>query len=158
MLTQNHPVIDVLIEFFRVTNDKKYLRKAEKYVGFWLKNKNSKTGLIPESFKAGKVVQFKCRIDSMVDLHTNCLKLYELTGRKKYLEETISAVQAIKKYYYNDGWWYENVDSRTGEVRSHKNQTKFVGLSIRLYLLLDHVLKGGKIYDDPVIYSLSRDR
>jgi uncharacterized protein YyaL (SSP411 family) len=159
VLTQNHPVIDVFIEAYIVLNDKKYLDKAIGCTDFWLSKKNKKTGLIPEIIKSGKIINPNTRIDSFIDLHTICLKLYDITKDKKYLDESKSALDALFKYFVSeDNWWFESVDSTTGKGISNLNEIKFVGLPIRFYMLLNHILNGEGIYNNKEIYYLIRDR
>ena len=150
--TQNFPLIDIFIEIYRAFGEKGFLEKAVQCADFWLGLKTS-AGLVPEKPDCGYA-----RLDQSADFYTMLIKLYEISGKRRYLGEAKKGLRTFKYFLTDDGWWHERVDSRSGKPLQFPNQTKFVGGALRFFILMHEIMENKQIYKNEIIEYLVRDR
>lgn len=171
--TQNFTCIDLLVAIASNKDvagelKKECVRAAEKCTNFWLGFKNKKTKLIPDYLSPKKAVYNIAKLDQSADLYSSFLRMHELTGKKKYLNEAKNGAKALNNFFNNHGWWHRIIDVKTGKPAKNNqvpkkdrpaniNLTKYVGGALRLYLSLYEILDGKKISKGKVAL-LSRDR
>ena len=62
------------------------------------------------------------------------------------------------KYHSYQGALCEFVDLKNGNQFGKKIEIKFLALALKAFILHYLILKDNKIYDNGILYSLSRDR
>jgi len=156
-LSTNHPIIDALCDAFYFTDkkNKKYIDLAQKIADSWIEIKLP-TNLFPK-YK-------KCNyswLDDQIDLAISFGRLYELTSKEKYLEESRELIKSTLKYHYskNEKKLFENVDD-DGELKNLRTSPKYNSLAIKGLIYLKEILDGDKnIYgNDLYYYDLLKDR
>lgn len=166
-LESNHAILDVLLEKYIRFKETRWLRLAEDCANSWL-NLQRDSGLIPESPEEVRLLLRKTsiqklplhfsRLDSQVDFAVVLLKLYELTGRKEYYDSCFRIVEGVlTKHRFKNGFC-EFVDVENGERYGTTIETKFLTLFIKLPLICYEHLQGRRIYQNPILASLIRDR
>jgi len=154
--TQNHAVIDVLIESRLALGDDRCLGRAESCAGYWLAAQSA-IGLFPEGAR-GQVRWNKSVLDSHVDLLTVLLKLHKLTGERRYLDSFLRGMQGLLRYHRTGGDWAGEVDYVTGALVSDVMAVKFLGGLLRTLLFAHEVLRGNDPYQNLILRLLARDR
>lgn len=170
---QNFTVIDLLIDIAsktKIQSKSKLINTAMKCADFWIKVKDQKTQLIPDYISSkGKPKYFISKLDQSADLYSSFLRLYSLTGKRKYLTEAEVGAVVMKNYFGQKKWWFRIVNTKTGkpakdeEVPNNdkpagRNLTKYVGGALRFYLSLYEVRSGKSMQKDKLLWLLSRDR
>ena len=170
--TQNFSIIDLLLEAAvscPFLDKKELVQSAQDCADFWLSSKDN-TSLIPDYLESTGSAKFKiAKLDQTADFYSSLLRLYSVTGEKKYLNEAKLGAKLLKKYFAHGMWWSRIVSTGTGKVPSNnqapatdrpvrRNLTKYVGGALRFYLSLWSVLEGKDMYKDKLLWTLSRDR
>jgi hypothetical protein len=169
--TQNFTIIDLLITLSeRVNYYPNLITAATTCADFWLAQKSSQTGLIPDYLlPSGDALYPVAKLDQTADLYSSFLRLHSITGDNKYLNEALLGASYMANTFGQSEWWYRIVDVTTGkpandEVVSpndrpaNRNLTKYVGGALRFYLSLYEVINDKHMYNDELLQIMSRDR
>lgn len=171
--TQNFALIDLFLEASIVSEkslSKKYIAAAEKCAHFWLKFKNGTTNLIPDYIQLDGTIIFPiAKLDQSADFYSSLLRLYSITGKKRYLKEVQVGAKVLADSFGESAWWHRVVNINTANLADDidapesdqpvgRNLTKYVGGALRFYLSLYLVEHGQNMYSDRLLRMLSRDR
>lgn len=156
-LGQNHPILNIYVDSYRLFEDEYFLNIAERCAEFWLEHQ-SPLGLFPVNPLGQDNQARRACLDPQTDLMVVLLKLYGLTHDDKYLDSVIRCLNAILHYYCTPYGLVWSVHSDTGEIVTARQHVKFLTLFLKIVMGLSEVLDGNDIYDDYNLYLLSRDR
>ena len=161
-LTKNNSLIEVLFDAYNIFNDNQFLVMAKNCCDIWI-SKQGKTSLFPERIHIDRIypLDWRMMLDANTDFGVNLLKLYELSGEKKYLLLADELLTSIFKFNKTTNGYILYVNYESGEpigLRSFFVKTKFNTLFLKLVLCMIEVRSGKKIFKDKLFWSLSRDR
>jgi len=152
-LFSNNTWMELLLDIFHDMGDEECLLAACRAAHAWLRRRTA-VGLIPNRDTDGFAA-----LDPLVDLAVNLLKLEQLTADGKWGEEAALVSSALERHYrqpYGLAW---KVDARTGKAAVTEIWTKYLGLYLKLRLVLNRVrAQGARIFADPHLRSLATDR
>jgi len=166
-LESNHAILDVLLQRYVQSKETKWLALSENCANSWLSLQKD-SGLIMEGpekvellFRKRSVPELPkhfSRLDSQVDFAIVLMKLHELTGKKEYYDSCFRILDGIlAKHTYKNGLC-EFVDVETEEKYGKTIETKFLTLFVKLPIVCFEILQGKKIYENPTLANLIRDR
>ena len=148
-LTQNFAVVDILCDIYWFINRyKRFLEFAEKIASSWIKLRWD-NGLFPR-FPGAK----HNHLDEQTDFCISLMRLYELTGKRKYraiAEETISSV--LEYHHTHEGYVLSVNDQ--GKVVDGTIAPKYNALLLKALILL---IDDRNIYTSESIHDLMEDR
>jgi len=166
-LESNHAILDVLLENYVQSKETKWLDLAENCADSWLALQRD-SGLIPEGPEKVKFLLRKrsipelpmhfSRLDSQVDFAIVLLKLHELTGKRGYYDSCFRILDGVLVKHRFENGLCEFVDIKTEEKYGKTIETKFLTLFIKLPIVCYEALQGKRIYENPTLANLIRDR
>ena len=149
-LLSSFAFIDLACDAIMLFKDELYLKSAVNLADNWLSLPSNKTGLFPRYFNSNQSY-----FDSETDMAVAFLKLYECTNEEKYLLKAKELLFGILNYHKTEAGFFLCVDLDTGIMTVDSIKTKFVALFIKLLHLCS---EPGKIYKDPILFMLAKDR
>lgn len=158
-LPDNHHILAMYADLYYYFKDQSFLEMLTKSVDKWLEFQHSETGLFPENplDQTGENGQ-RSIMDSNLDLSIVILKLYQLTGHKKYLDASQRCIDGMIRLMKRDYGYIEMVKTESGEVFIHsRNFVKYLSLFIKGLILLDQAIKGTNLYERK-LFLIARDR
>jgi hypothetical protein len=150
-LTPNFAVLDCLCDAYHVFKDESYLKLAVRMGDYWLSKQSKETGLLPLFPDEAPDSYLDSETDMLVAFH----KLAELTGDKRYKESADGIMDGILKHHHAEGGYYLKVDINTGKPTQEHFKTKFITLFLKALILYE---TEGKLYNDPDLFELLKDR
>lgn len=165
-LGNDHAMVDALIDIYLVTGYKKALRIATQNVDFWLSRQTSEgyfpQGVDNEEVTFAKWVKGKTpnmtRLDTLTDFGVMLLKMYEISGDKKYFIGCKKMIEGLVKHSSYCGSYVDIVNTTTLEKDYYKIETKFLFLLTKLFISFDQIENKRSIYKDELLKNLIRDR
>jgi len=145
-------ITDFFCDIYCKLNEEKCLLYAKKVADFWLKLQSKNTGLIPNQLD--KRATF---IDNETDFSVALMKLYSLTGEKKYKNTATNIVNGVIRFHRIKRGYVRSVDAESGEIVDYKIETKFTSLFLKPLIA---IASGNEIdiYKNQMLYNLLRDR
>ena len=153
-LADNHHILNIFLDASVYLKDESFLETARKNINFWLA-KRTPLGLMPE---LKRNYENAILLDTQVDMFINFLKAYNLTKNKEYLEAVVSGTKALRNYFRTDFGLVWCIEGDSGQVLRQNIFTKYLTLFLKLLLLLYQVQEGKDIYQDELLFDMSRDR
>ena len=153
-LAENGHISNIFLDAAVFLKEDSLLVAVNKNLDFWLANRTP-LGLFPEMKSDWPAAVL---LDSQVDMSIVFLKAYNVTGDQRYLTAVVDGTKALIKHFRAPGGWFWAIDGKTGQPVKDKIFTKYLALSLKLLALLDAVMDGKNIYNDPDLFDLSRDR
>jgi len=153
-LALSHSIIELQLDLYHEFGDEIYLQQAIDLTDKWLHRK-SPVNVIYETISGNEHYSL---LDPNVDFAVNLLKLFDKTGNDNYREKAFNIAGGIIEYFKAPKGYYWKVDTCNGNPLQRDIETKYLGLLLKLFLVLSEVHKGRSIFDDPIVRNLSRDR
>ena len=151
-LGTNHSFIELFLDIFYDMRDEEALQMACQTARAWL-TKRSKIGLIPDGDYTP--IAF---LDPHIDFTINLMKLWQITGDPFWRETTEEMERAVEKYYHQPFGLAWELDTETGKIVHSEIETKFLGLFLKLPLLLYFATHKGELMSDANLRKLATDR
>lgn len=152
-LFANNTWIELLLDIAHDMGDEECLLTACRAARAWMERRTH-VGLIPN-----RDADRCAALDPLVDLAVNLIKLDQLAEDREWGEAAALLSTALERYYrqpYGLAW---EADARTGEATVTEICTKYLGLYLKLRLLLHQMrTQGARIFSDPHLRSLATDR
>tara|TARA_Y100000590_G_scaffold449252_1_gene587091 strand:- start:14677 stop:16071 length:1395 start_codon:yes stop_codon:yes gene_type:complete len=165
-LGNDHAMVDALIGIYQATGFENAFTIAIKNVDYWL-SQQTEEGYFNQGVEGEKVTFAKwvkgnhpkmTRLDTLTDYGVMLLKVYELTGDKKYFIACKKMISALLKYSSYGKAYVDVINTRTLKKKDFMVETKFLFLLTKLFLSFDLINNNGSIYNNSVFKSLIRDR
>jgi len=148
-LTQNFSVIDILSDTYKfVSKKREYLDLAEKIVERWI-NEMWGINLVPRFPGA-----FYNHLDEQTDFCISLMRLYELTGKRKYQEIAQNIFEAVLKFHRATHGYISSVTNK-GKPLNLDISPKYNSLLLKAFILF---MEGGGIYKSHYLHNLMKDR
>lgn len=154
-LQHNHSIIELYLDLFHTFGDQNYLKRAGQLAQYWM-DQQTKIGLFPEFPERTELEE--ALLDPQVDMVVNLIKLFELTENRSYMDSARKCVQGVIQHFRLDHGYAWKVDSNTGTPIQTRIETKFLGLLIKGLIAMEVALRGDKIFENPLLWSICRDR
>jgi len=155
-LSINHPIIDAFCDaYYFVKKNQKWLDLAEKLANSW-EEIRFPTNLFPKS----KNQDFSW-LDDQIDIAISFGRLYELTGKERYLDVAKTTIKStFDKHYIESKQGLVEKVGRDGKVIDSSIHPKYNALAIKAFIFIEEVIEGNKkIYsDDSEIHEILKDR
>ena len=175
-LGHDHAMIDALLDIYLSTGFEKALIVAKSNIDYWL-SRQTDEGYFPQGAIGEKVLPpnrllsnrqkakwLKGETSNMarLDIHTDygvmLLKMYEITGDKKYFDACKSMIEGLVKHSSYSGAYVDIINTKTLKKDYFLIETKFLFLLTKLFTAFDLIEKNGSIYNNSLFKSLIRDR
>ena len=153
-LALSHSLIELQLDLYHELGDEIYLQDAVELTGRWLQRK-SQFEVINESIDENRHYSL---LDPNVDFAIDLIKLTEKTGDGHYRKEAFRIAGGILEYFKAPRGYYWKIDTITGNPLQSDIETKYLGLLIKLFIVLSKCHDGRSIFGDAIIRNLSRDR
>jgi uncharacterized protein YyaL (SSP411 family) len=169
-------MIDALLDIYLSTGFEKALIVAKSNIDYWL-SRQTDEGYFPQGAIGEKVLPpnrllsnrqkakwLKGETSNMarLDIHTDygvmLLKMYEITGDKKYFDACKSMIEGLVKHSSYSGAYVDIINTKTLKKDYFLIETKFLFLLTKLFTAFDLIEKNGSIYNNSLFKSLIRDR
>lgn len=148
-LAVHHPVVDALCDYYMlVEKNEVALGLAVRIAEAWL-NKRLANDSFPEY--DGGAYAF---LDDQVDFSISLMRLAEITGEQRYLDEAESTLHAALKLFPVKGGLISRV-SESGDTDSGRIEPKFNALFLKVPIILE---AGCRLYQDTKVHDLMKDR
>lgn len=149
-LEYNFPIIDILCDvYYYIEQNKSYLDFAEEIALSWIDNSCWSIGLFPKVYKGS----FN-HIDNQTDFCVSLVRIFELTGKRKYLDIAESILEGILKYHYTKDGYVTSIN-HDGEMVNRKIEPKYNALLLKALILFS---EDKNIYGNNYMYNLMKDR
>lgn len=165
-LGNDHAMVDALIDIYLATGFQEAFLIATKNMDYWLSRQND-NGYFPQGVNDEKVTFAKwfkgknpdmTRLDTLTDYGVMLLKMYELSGDKKYFNRCKKMIVGLINNSSYSGAYVDIVHTKTLEKKYFKIETKFLFLLTKLFITADLIEKNGSIYNNDLFKTLIRDR
>lgn len=148
-LLSSFAFLDMTCDAYELFGEEKYIESAKTLADKWIKLQSDTTGLFPKERK------LNCSyFDSETDMGVALLKLYTITHENRYLISVERVLEGLLKYHKKQNFSLE-VNIEDGSVVNSVIKTKFVALFVKLLHVYQY---RDEIYDDDIIFFLSKDR
>ena len=153
-LALSHSVIELQLDLYHQFNDKNYLRQAVKLTARWL-DRQSSLGVINENLSGD---EHYALLDPNVDFAINLVKLSEKTGHTVYMEKAFEIGKGLIEYFKGPAGYYWRIDTMDGRFLQATIETKYLGLLLKLFLVLIEANNKQTIFENHLLRNLARDR
>ena len=97
-------------------------------------------------------------LDPNVDFAINLVKLSEKTGHTMYMEKAFEIGKGLIEYFKGSGGYYWRIDTMNGRFLHTTIETKYLGLLLKLFLVLMEANNKQMIFENYLLRNLARDR
>lgn len=153
-LAHSHSIIELQLDLYHELDDEKYLNQAVEMTEIWLRRESS-LQVINEVIEETESYSL---LDSNVDLAINLVKLSEKAGRSAYLEKAFDIAMGVIKYFKAPHGYYWKIDTVNGNPLETKIETKYLGLLLKLFLVLMEAAHNKSVFRNKLLRNLARDR
>lgn len=153
-LALSHSFIELQLDLFHELGDERYLRDAVLFTDRWL-GRRSSLGVIHETNHED---DHYALLDPNVDFAINLFKLSEKTGDAGYLEKALEILSALIEHFKAPAGYYWGINTENGTPLQGHIETKYLGLLLKLFLVAMESWNDRRIFENPLIRNLARDR
>jgi hypothetical protein len=153
-LQHSHSVIELLLDLYHEFKDHAFLDEATSLAERWL-SRQTPLGIVGESLEDDRPVAL---LDSNVDFAIDLVKLSEKTHRVAYRDRAAEIAEGIIGHFKADYGFYWEIDGLTGRPSNGLIETKYLGLLLKLFLVLIETEDGRTIFENAKLHNLARDR
>jgi hypothetical protein len=147
----NFQIIEIMIQAYILTKNKKYLNIAKNLADFWINNL-SPIGLVPEIINNDDWFSIA---DSQTDFSVALIKLSEIANDEQYLSAAMKIANGVLDYHYKKYGMANEVNWKTGKLCEEISKTKFLTLSSKIWIALNN---SGSIFRNKALSKLLGDR
>ncbi|MDY7035036.1 MAG: hypothetical protein SV375_02565 [Thermodesulfobacteriota bacterium] len=153
-LALSHSIIELQLDLYHQFNDRNYLRQAVKLTERWLERQSS-LGVINEGLSDD---EHYALLDPNVDFAINLVKLSEKTGHTRYMEKAFEIGKGLIEYFKDSAGYHWRIDTINGRFLHTTIETKYLGLLLKLFLVLMEANNKQMIFENYLLRNLARDR